>query len=87
MTQVKLNQILAQLETLESDELQHLHQVIQTHLAARKQAIQRTTFHQALLTSGLVKQLKQPFSNQATERRLIEVQGKPVSETIIEERR
>jgi hypothetical protein len=87
MTQVKLKQILEQIETLESNELQHLHQVIQTHLAAREQAIQRTTFHQALLRSGLVKKLKQPFSKQAAERRLIEVKGKPVSETIIDERR
>jgi len=34
-----------------------------------------------------VKQLKQSSYTRQTERRLIQVQGKPVSETIIEERR
>jgi hypothetical protein len=55
--------------------------------SAREETPQRTTFHKALLASGLVKQLKQPSNSQPTERRLIQVQGKPVSETIIEERR
>ncbi|MEI2580909.1 MULTISPECIES: hypothetical protein [unclassified Scytonema] len=87
MTQAILNQILDQLEALEPQELQQLNQVIQKHLAAIEEAVQRTTFHQALLTSGLVKQLKQPSYNRQTERRLIQIQGKPVSETIIEERR
>jgi len=86
MTQAQLNQILEQLETLAPEELWQLHQVIQTHLADREQAIQQTKFHQALLTSGLVKQLKQPSSSQAAKRQLIPVQGKPVSETIMEER-
>ena len=87
MTQAILNQILDQLKALEPQELQQLNQVIQKHLAAIEEAVQQTTFHQALLTSGLVKQLKQPSYNQQTERRLIQIQGKPVSETIIEERR
>ncbi|MEG4805708.1 hypothetical protein QUB63_34600 [Microcoleus sp. ARI1-B5] len=44
-------------------------------------------FTPALLTSGLVKKIKHSSWNQQIERRLIQVQGKPVSETIIEERR
>jgi uncharacterized protein YicC (UPF0701 family) len=87
MTQAILNQILDQLEALEPEELQQLNQVIQKHLAAIEEAVQQTRFHKALLTSGLVKQLKQPSYNRQTERRLIQIQGKPVSETIIEERR
>ncbi|MEC4818815.1 MAG: hypothetical protein SAK29_36905 [Scytonema sp. PMC 1069.18] len=87
MTQAKLNQILEQIETLEPDELRHLYQIIQTHLTTKEQAIQRTKFHQVLLTSGLVRQLKQPSSSRATERCLVQVQGNPVSKTIIEERR
>lgn len=87
MAQATLNQILAQIETLELEELQQLNQAIQRYLADKEEAAQRTKFYQALLTSGLVKQLKQPSYSQPTERRLIQVQGKPVSETIIEERR
>jgi DNA gyrase/topoisomerase IV subunit B len=86
MTQAILNQILIQLVELEPEELQQLNQVIQKHLAAKEEAVQRTRFHKALLTSGLVKQLKQPSYNSQTERRLIQIQGKPVSDTIIDER-
>ncbi|NMG08979.1 hypothetical protein [Brasilonema sp. UFV-L1] len=87
MTQAILNQILDQLEALAPEELQQLNQVIQKHLAAKEAAVQQTKFYQVLLTSGLVKQLKQPSQNRQTERRLIQIQGTPVSETIIEERR
>jgi hypothetical protein len=47
----------------------------------------RETFHQALLASGLVKQIRPPRLDRDAQRRLIEVQGPPVSETIIAERR
>jgi hypothetical protein len=87
MAQAILNQILAQIETLELEELQQLNQAIQKYLADKQKTPQRTTFHKALLSSGLVKQLKQPSYTRQSERRLIQVQGKPVSETIIEERR
>lgn len=87
MAQAILNQILDQLETLELEELQQLNQAIQRYLADKEETPQQATFHQALLASGLVKQLKQPSYTRQTERRLIQVQGKPVSETIIEERR
>jgi hypothetical protein len=87
MVQATLNQILAQIETLELEELQQLNQAIQRYLADKEETAKRATFHKALLTSGLVKQLKQPSYSLQTERRLIQVQGKPVSETIIEERR
>ncbi|EDX72167.1 hypothetical protein MC7420_8259 [Coleofasciculus chthonoplastes PCC 7420] len=87
MPQTILNQILNQLEMLESEELQQLNLAIQKHLTDKEVAAQRTKFHQALLTSGLVKQVKHASDNQQPERRLIQVQGKPISETIIEERR
>ncbi|MEB3336855.1 MAG: hypothetical protein VKJ46_05280 [Leptolyngbyaceae bacterium] len=97
MNQAILNQIVEQLEALDLKELQQLNQVIQTHLgksgfqqkeiALQETASQRTKFHQALLTSGLVKQLNQPSNTQQPERRLIQIQGQPISETILEERR
>jgi glycine/D-amino acid oxidase-like deaminating enzyme len=87
MAQAILNQILAQIETLDLEELQQLNQAIQRYLADKQETPQRATFHKALLTSGLVKQLKQPSYTQQSERQLIQVQDKPVSETIIEESR
>ncbi|NET38172.1 MAG: hypothetical protein F6K19_40270 [Cyanothece sp. SIO1E1] len=86
MTQVILDNILNQLEQLEPEELNQLSWAIQKYLADKAETTQRIKFYQALLASGLVKQLKIDHSKQ-TERQLIQVQGKPVSETIIEERR
>jgi len=44
-------------------------------------------YHRALLASGLVKRIARRTEPDTSERRLIEVQGEPVSETIIRERR
>ncbi|MBA3920899.1 MAG: hypothetical protein H0X31_03960 [Nostocaceae cyanobacterium] len=68
-------------------ELQQLNQAVQDRLASQKVADEQTAFHQALLESGLVKQIKIPSLRQPIERRLVEVQGQPISETILEERR
>lgn len=87
MAQAILNQILDQLETLELAELQQLNRAIQDYLALKEDAAKRIAFHQALLSSGLVLQIKKPSQERLTQRRLIQVEGKPVSETIIEERR
>ena len=80
-----LNEILNELESLKPEELQQLYQAIQKRLEVKKTA-QKSTFHEALLSSGLVKEVKKPFNNQQNQRKLIQIQGKPVSETIIEER-
>ncbi len=47
----------------------------------------QAAFHQALIDAGLVKQIKHPSYNLIPEQRLIQVEGKPVSETLIAERR
>lgn len=87
MAQETLNQILNQLETLELEELQQLNQRVQQYLADKEGTDKQAAFHIALINSGLVKQIKQPSYDPISERRLIQVEGKPVSETIIEERR
>jgi hypothetical protein len=52
----------------------------------KEEADKQAVFHQSLLDAGLVKQIKRPSYQSITERRLIQSEGKPVSETIIEER-
>ena len=84
MAQATLNQILKQIETLELEELQQLNQ---TYLANKEETVKKAAFHQALIDSGLVKQIKYPSYEPISERRLIQAEGKSVSETIIEERR
>ena len=60
--------------------------MIQKHLADKEESIKQAAFHQALIDSGLVKQIKHPTYEAISERQLIYVEGIPVSETIIEER-
>jgi hypothetical protein len=87
MSAETLNQILKHLKSLEIEELQQLNQAVQQYLADKEENHRQTAFHQALLDAGLVKQIKHPSYAPSTERKLISVKGKPVSETIIEERR
>ncbi|MDM3844627.1 MAG: hypothetical protein PT120_07915 [Aphanizomenon gracile PMC649.10] len=61
--------------------------MIQKHLADKEESIKQAAFHQELIDSGLVKQIKQPNYEPISKRQLIYVEGNPVSETIIEERR
>ncbi len=87
MAQTTLYEILDQLQTLEPDELRHLERAVRSRLGPQAESPKRESFHQALLASGLVKQIRPPRRDRDAQRRLIEVQGQPVSETIIAERR
>lgn len=87
MPQTVLHQILDQLKTLELSELKQLSQAIQTYLADSETAAKRTVFHQSLIESGLVRRIKTPTSEHRAQPKPIQVQGNPVSQTIIEERR
>ncbi len=87
MTQTVLYQILEQIKTLEPNELLQVSRAVQERLVSEGEVRKRQAFHQALLASGLVRQIKTPLPLDISERRLVQVQGKPVSQTIIEERR
>ena len=85
MPHVILDQILEQLQSLGPAELQQLNQAVQDRLVNQEETKQ-VAFHQALITSGLVKQIKKPSYNRPL-KQLIQVEGEPISRTIIEERR
>jgi hypothetical protein len=87
MSQALLNQILSQLQALEPSELQQLSQVIQGYLKDNAVSVKRAAFHQALIGSGLVRQIKTPNFEGKTHQCLIQVQGEPISQTILGERR
>ncbi|MBW4668079.1 MAG: hypothetical protein KME60_11810 [Cyanomargarita calcarea GSE-NOS-MK-12-04C] len=87
MAQTTLNQILDQLEALDLEELRQLNQTIQKYLANKETTDKQAAFHQDLIDSGLVKQIKYTNYEPIAERRPIQAEGKPVSETITEERR
>lgn len=87
MASVVLQEIISRLEGLDVNELQELNQVIQQYLTEQEESCKKAAFHQALLSSGLVKQIKRPIYRQTTQEQLIYLEGKPLSETILEERR
>lgn len=85
MSQTILSQMLDKLQLLEPVELQQLDCAVQERLTNQEQTTKQVSFHQALVDSGLVRQIKK-ISHQPRKRQLIQIQGKAISETIIEER-
>ncbi len=86
MALITLNQIIKQLDHLEIEEIEQLNQIIQKYLDNQEETAKKKAFYQALINAGLVKQIKNPCYEPISNRKLIQVIGKPVSETIIEER-
>ena len=79
---MRMQEIAEAIKTLSSTDRHHLRKLLKEQDAADKLAV----FHQVLLSQGLVKEVKKPHVTDTIERHLIEVKGKPVSQTIIEER-
>ena len=80
---MQVRDIAEAIKTLSPTDRHHLRKLLKEQDAADKLAV----FHQALLSQGLVKEVKKPAVATPIERHLIEVNEKPVSETIIEERK
>ncbi len=87
MAKVTLDQIVQEIKTLAPDERRQLREMLDAMMVPAEEEDKRKALHQALRAAGLVTQLRQPRATDTPNRRRIEVQGKPVSETIIEERR
>jgi hypothetical protein len=86
MAQATLNQILEQLKSLEPSELRYLSQAIQSQLGRQEPMTKQATFHQALLDSGLVQQLKPVKHKTSRQFRPVSVKDEPVSQTLLKER-
>ena len=80
---MRMQEIAEAIKTLSPADRYHLRKLLKEQDAADKLEV----FHQVLLSQGLVKELKRPHVPDTIERQLIEVTGKPVSQTIIEERK
>lgn len=61
MTQTILHQVLEHIKTLDTDELLQVRLAVQERLAAQEEMHKRQGFYQALLASGLVRQVKTPL--------------------------
>ena len=79
---MRMQEIAEAIKTLSPTDRCHLRKLLKAQDEADKLAV----FHQALLSQGLVKEVKKPHGTATIERQLIEIKGKSVSQTIIEER-
>ena len=87
MTQTTLIKLISQLEVLEIEELQKLRLAIDIRLNVVDDSDRLAGFYSSLLTSGLVNHIKPIYSQQQPRLSLISIQGDPISQTIIEDRR
>jgi hypothetical protein len=88
MPQTPLEQVLHQIRSLKPEELRQVDRAIrETLLSSNEASRQREEFHSALLASGLVKRISWSSSTSLRKPLQLRVEGKPISETVIEERR
>jgi len=78
---------LSEVETLSIEEKSKLIQALQSEADSADEDARTEAFHQSLLASGMVKELKQPDRTPDRMPPLIQVSGRPLSETVIEDRR
>ncbi len=87
MAQAALDQVISQLDALKTEELQQLEDAVRERLRPASEEEKEAAFQQAMLAAGLISRIKPPRDPSKAERPRIVVQGEPVSETIIRERR
>lgn len=89
MTTSTLDRIREELKALTPDEQRSLRDMVDELLVKSAPRITEEEFEQRLLKKGVISRIPPRIRDASFEanRKLIEVAGKPVSETIIEERR
>jgi hypothetical protein len=83
-----LEQILAEAKTLPLDEQQALCDALNAWLRAQSESLTEAEFERHLKNQGLLSEIPPPITDSSpyAQRQPIRVTGKPLSETIIEER-
>jgi hypothetical protein len=87
MAQVTLERILQDIKTLEPDELMQVQQAVQAQLAPAGYTPEEERVLQEMLKIGLLTEIKPRRTDRQIVHPLVPIQGKPLSETIREERR
>jgi hypothetical protein len=87
MAQATLTRILEDIRTLEINELPSVERAVQERLETAGYSQDEWKAMQALVAAGLLKEIKPKRKEQSVEFTPVPIQGKPLSETIIEERR
>jgi hypothetical protein len=86
MAQATLERIMQELKTLGPDELREIERAARSLLGPAG-STEEGQFLQSLQDSGLLNEIKRPTGTVASNRPLVSIQGKGLSDTIIEERR
>lgn len=83
-----LKQILAEAKALPPDEQQQLYDTLNEWLSNQRVSLTEAEFEQHLMNQGLLSEIPTPITDLSAyaQRKPIRVSGKPLSETIIEER-
>ncbi|MEW6129489.1 MAG: hypothetical protein AB1757_20780 [Acidobacteriota bacterium] len=86
MQNVTLDKVVQEMKTLPSEDLQQLRIVLDELLSEEEK---RKRFEQAMLQAGLFSEIRKPKRDIEAFKKYkpVRVKGKPVSETLIEERR
>ena len=89
MTTSNLDRIIEEVKTLTADEQKNLRDMVDELLATSAPQMSEDEFEQHLLEKGIISRIPPPITDLTPyrNRKLIEVKGKLLSETIIEERR
>src|SRR5436309_2481412 len=87
MAQATLTRILEDIRTLELDELPSVERAVQERLETAAYSPEEWRAMQALVKSSLLKEIKPRRRDKEVEFAPVQIQGKPLSETIVEERR
>jgi hypothetical protein len=87
MAQSTLAQALDIVRRLDKDELLELQIAVEHRLTQPGGASALSQFYRAVERAGLVKQIRKPSADSRSERPLVAIQGKPLSATIVEDRR
>jgi len=87
MAQAILNRVLEDIGDLELSELESVERAVRNRLETAGYSAEEWTAMQALIDAGLLKEIKPRSKKSHTDYVPVPIQGKPLSETVIEERR
>lgn len=89
MTSANLDQVLEQVKSLSFDEQKQLREMLDELLAKSGALMTEEEFERRLLEKGVISRIPPRVRDEAfyQNRKPVDVEGKPVSEIIIEERR
>lgn len=87
MGQSVLDRVLHDIQRLQPHELTRVRHAVEDRLTPTPTADEEERFLEALLHAGLVTEIKRPTRASKLDRPAVPINGRPLSETIVEERR